>query len=64
MDEDDSDDDMEDDKQGSLAKAAITGRSVTLQMLIAEKIIDPGPALLSLKYLVLIQKCMYIVYGI
>lgn len=51
-DEDLSEEDMEEDKQGSLAKAAITGRSVTLQMLISEKIIEPGPALLSLKYLV------------
>lgn len=51
-DEDMSEEDMEEDKQGSLAKAAITGRSVTLQMLISEKIIEPGPALLSLKYLV------------
>lgn len=50
--EDLSEEDMEEDKQGSLAKAAITGRSVTLQMLISEKIIEPGPALLSLKYLV------------
>lgn len=50
-DEDLSEEDMEEDKQGSLAKAAITGRSVTLQMLISEKIIEPGPALLSLKYL-------------
>ncbi|XP_061183924.1 MPN domain-containing protein-like [Saccostrea echinata] len=49
--EDVSEEDPEEDKQGSLAKAAITGRSVTLQMLISEKIIDPGPALLSLKYL-------------
>lgn len=52
-DEDLSEEDMEEDKQGSLAKAAITGRSVTLQMLISEKIIEPGPALLSLKYLVI-----------
>lgn len=51
-DEDMSEEDMEEDKQGSLAKAAITGRSVTLQMLISEKTIEPGPALLSLKYLV------------
>lgn len=55
-DEDLSEEDMEEDKQGSLAKAAITGRSVTLQMLISEKIIEPGPALLSLKYLV--KDCM------
>ena len=50
--EDMAEEDMEEDKQGSLAKAAITGRSVTLQMLISEKIIEPGPAVLSLKYLV------------
>nr|XP_022323367.1 MPN domain-containing protein-like [Crassostrea virginica] len=49
--EDMAEEDMEEDKQGSLAKAAITGRSVTLQMLISEKIIEPGPAVLSLKYL-------------
>ncbi|XP_048778445.1 MPN domain-containing protein-like isoform X2 [Ostrea edulis] len=49
--EDESEDEVEGEKQGSLAKAAITGRSVTLQMLISEKIIEPGSALLSLKYL-------------
>lgn len=58
-DEDMSEEDMEEDKQGSLAKAAITGRSVTLQMLISEKIIEPGPALLSLKYLV-IDYCVHV----
>ena len=53
-DEDEMEDDDEDDdeRNSSLAKAAITGRCVTLLMLISEKIIEPGPALLSLKYLV------------
>ncbi|KAK3083491.1 hypothetical protein FSP39_024059 [Pinctada imbricata] len=50
-DDDDEDCDEEDERSNSLAKAAITGRCVTLYMLITEKVIEPGPALLSLKYL-------------
>ncbi|XP_063412818.1 MPN domain-containing protein-like isoform X1 [Mytilus trossulus] len=53
--EEDFDDENECDEESSISenfvKTAITGRGVTLQMLIIDGIIEPGNGLLTLKYL-------------